>query len=690
MSSRFLCPALMSLVFLCGMEASGQKQSASAPIKRALIIAIGDYRPSTGWSRINSQNDVPLVKGALVRIGFQEQHIAVLTDTAATREGILKALADLASRTGKGDMIAIHVSAHGQQISDNNSPPEEADGYDEAIIAYGAPSGDRYVAKTRGTSAYDGSRHLRDEDFGNAINAIRIKSGKNGHVLVTLDACHSGTGTRGSSIARGGEPPYDLQGTPPPQSTETDKGGFGLEVESRDGLAKFVVISGALAAEVNYETKNDTGVGVGSLSYCYSKALPTLESKSTYRTLFAKLASEMADKAPKQTPQLEGDVDSEVFGNGFTPQPKFMKASKIIGARQVRVEAGTMMSVGVGTEVVVKSNLDGKLLAKGKVVEASGFDSTVELESDLTERKPVNLQVFVTSYATTQKKIRVSLDSVSNVALKDALTKSLNELGLVELAKKDQSELNVSDAATRSNLVVNINSTAYGSRLMNKPVSGTDVNKVTKDLTDLVQNYAQGQMFKSLDLRDDNFKVVIRIIPLKPGGKSLADTLDYRTFLDKGNVLNLPDGSWGIVEARNLGTKKAYFNIVDLEPNGKINPVYPPIDRKTGLLREQPEVFMLEPGQTLPFICCPFSVSPPYGNEIHKVFATGAPFDLSSTINTRGAEVGTRGKAQSPLEKLMGKSFEKVSTRGTDAEAVNVEEMGTNTFEYVFKIVKKN
>jgi len=55
-------------------------------VKRALIIAIGDYPDSLGWGKISSTNDVPLIKRALEGQDFREQNITIITDRQATNQ----------------------------------------------------------------------------------------------------------------------------------------------------------------------------------------------------------------------------------------------------------------------------------------------------------------------------------------------------------------------------------------------------------------------------------------------------------------------------------------------------------------------------------------------------------------------------------------------------------------------------
>src|SRR6185436_1140739 len=74
------------------------------------------------------------------------------------------------------------------------SRKDETDGYDEALVPYDA--GMRFDPVTN-----NGSHHLRDDELGDKLRQLRKKIGNTGSLLVLLDACHSGTATRGQAIA---------------------------------------------------------------------------------------------------------------------------------------------------------------------------------------------------------------------------------------------------------------------------------------------------------------------------------------------------------------------------------------------------------------------------------------------------------------------------------------------------------
>ena len=677
----------------------------SEPNKLALIIAIGAYNTmETGWAQISSQNDVDIIKGSLEKIGFKD--IGVLSDANADKKGILAALKALEAKAKPGDMVVIHLSSHGQQIADDNN--DEVDGYDEAVVAFGAPvSNAKYRAsqRSRGTDLqYDGSLHLRDEEFGDAIASIRAKvysnvPEKNGQVLVIMDSCHSGTGTRGESAKkRGGEEPLVPDGWVAKGGSKPDEdGGFGImseNIKSRgDGssLGKFVLVSGASAEEVNYETEDDAGKGFGSLSYCFSKAIVELQKGSSYRQLFSKIQSEMAERAPKQAPQIEGDVDQEVFGGSFTAQEKYFTITQLVDDRHMKISGGKLMGIEVGTPIAVEKNgtskasKDGKSLAIGKVSKAGSLEATVELESSLALKNKIDGWVFVTGQSIPDIKVKVSLAGVTDQQLKTSLEKSIKEIGMAEISS-DKPDLTVQQAATRgSSFNLDIIDAAYNSKLIETAVSGQDADKVVEGVTNTIQNYAQGKMFKALDLKDDEYRVEItRIIPVKAGSKDIADTLDMKSIMNKGNAIEIVEKSYVFLELTNRSEKIAYFNVIDLQPDGKINPLLPKV--KDGAVQPPIQELVLKP-LSKKVIKYPIYITKPFGNEIFKVVATGVPFDLASAINTKGANVGTRGSFN-PIEKLMGKSFNKGYSRGAEPEFEGGD-MGTNTSEFTFKIVEK-
>ena len=165
-----------------------------AQTKRALVIGLGQQQDKA-WNKINGDKDVPLVQGMLKSAGFKS--VTTLVNRQATKIGIVGAFKRLTVSCKQGDVVYIHYSGHGQQMTDVHN--DEKDGLDECWIPY-----DAY---RKASATYHGEKHLTDDELNVYLNAIRNKIGANGKLLVVIDACHSGDGTRGDNdeVVRGVE-----------------------------------------------------------------------------------------------------------------------------------------------------------------------------------------------------------------------------------------------------------------------------------------------------------------------------------------------------------------------------------------------------------------------------------------------------------------------------------------------------
>lgn len=155
--------------------------------KRALIIGVGDYPQASGWVSITGDKDIALVQETLLSNGFTLNNIVSLINSQANHSAIIYAIESLIESSQKGDVVYIHFSGHGQQITDING--DEPTGFDEAWIPY-----DAYKKYRKGV--YEGQNHLVDDELNALLHRLRAKVGQQGRIIVIADACHSGGGSR--------------------------------------------------------------------------------------------------------------------------------------------------------------------------------------------------------------------------------------------------------------------------------------------------------------------------------------------------------------------------------------------------------------------------------------------------------------------------------------------------------------
>ena len=277
----------------------------TAQIKRALVIGLGDQQDKA-WNKINGDKDVPFVQAMLKNAGFKS--VTTLVNRQATKVGIVRAFKRMTASCKQGDVVYIHYSGHGQQMTDVHN--DEKDGLDECWIPYDACR--------KASATYHGEKHLTDDELNVYLNAIRNKIGAKGKLLVVIDACHSGDGTRGEDdeIVRGVEDTLVVDSQNARGLYETfeaiksffmgDNGKENIINTKAKPLAeRWITISACRSDQVNFEMKKPA---VGKLTY----ALWTEQKKSEkvsneeFMKRIRKFVNRNTNSRPQQ-PEMTGE-----------------------------------------------------------------------------------------------------------------------------------------------------------------------------------------------------------------------------------------------------------------------------------------------------------------------------------------------------------------------------------------------
>jgi hypothetical protein len=275
--------------------------------KWALLIGINRYPLFAPRGQLNGcVNDVQVMRQTLIgSFKFPEEHITLLADEQATRVGILTAMGGLVERVGQDDIVVVHYSGHGSQMTDVEG--DEADGLDETIVPHDS-----------GRVPHE-NRDIKDDEIYLWLQKLTAKTSA---VTLIFDCCHSGTITRDAFgeemrwVEADLRPPEELPPSPVPPdvrvalSTSRDLGPSGwLPLGER-----YVLIAGCRSEERSYEIEEPAGVRHGALTYFLTQELLQAEPGTTYRDLFEVVAPRVTSRLSNQHPQLEGARDLEVFG----------------------------------------------------------------------------------------------------------------------------------------------------------------------------------------------------------------------------------------------------------------------------------------------------------------------------------------------------------------------------------------
>jgi hypothetical protein len=653
--------------------------TAAAPPKKALLVAVGNYPFETGWKKISSLNDIVLLRKALAKQGFSEPDIHELTDEAATKQGILDAIRQYLIQTAQpGGVAFFHFSGHGQQVADDNG--DELDGYDEALVPINSPL-------VFNPGVYEGENLIRDEELGALLDEVRRKLGPTGHLTVVLDACHSGTGTRGSGIARGStekmaSPAY-IAGN---GKSGKEKGNLDETAKDERNLAPMVSFFGAAQHQLNFEAKDEEDRGVGSLSYALCKKLSAASKNTTYRGLFEQVKTEMSIIAPTQNPQVEGPLDQELMGGQLLGVPEFLRVVGWNDPSSVTLEGGWLQGIHEGTVVgfflpETRSIAGITPMGKGKVTYADATTCTVALESEVEQETAKSAWVFI---------LEQSFGDLS-ISFRNALPEGHPVLPILR-SKLEKTPV-VQEATTAADLELTFSDEASRGGALQLLTNGGMVvttfqeNLRSEILADRIlqqmMNVAQVRFLKSLEMESSLLPLTFKIIPIQydPQTKQYLGDLPIKERMDANGNFRLKVGDGFRVEVTNHGFRPAYFTLLDIQPDNVMNVLMP----SQWNPRETAAEFVVEAGSTLVLPAKYYKkIEPPLGTEVFKLIATDQPIDLRTVTKSRGQ---TRSASQNPFEKLLADSFfsDGTASRGGGSLSMSATEVHVETFTFVIE-----
>lgn len=256
-------------------------QTMKSVMKRALVIGLGQQKDEN-WGKINGDKDVPYVHKMLKNAGYKD--IRTLINKQATKAGIVSAFKLLTSSCRKGDIVYVHFSGHGQQVTDVNGD-EWPDSLDEAWIPY-----DAYLIYGKNDR---GEKHLIDDEINLLLMAIKNKIGDDGKLLVVVDACHSGDSSRGDDddddevVTRGVWNEFVIP--------------VNRKMKSKKAPERWLTLSACKDFQLNQEIKNPQ---VGKLTY----ALYMISQKKEVNLKNIEIFMDQYRARLPQTPVLSGET----------------------------------------------------------------------------------------------------------------------------------------------------------------------------------------------------------------------------------------------------------------------------------------------------------------------------------------------------------------------------------------------
>ena len=280
--------------------------------KLALLVGINDYSADIGALN-GCVNDVMLQKQLLThRFGFNPQDILTLTDSQATRQGILTAFEKhLINQAKPGDTVVFHFSGHGGRVED----PDKDSPYGKNSTLIPIDSG------------YNSDGKVVQDIMGRTLFLLMYAL-KTDNVTVVLDSCHSGGAKRGNFVVRSRNSSQVLQISPKEIEYQNQwlkrlnlprKEFIRLR---RENIAKGVVIASAKPEQLALDASFDD-FSAGAFTYLFTQYLwqqPQNQSVKRIVVDVSRSTNIYSDrKGYNQIPELETNTKQPNPPLYFTP-----------------------------------------------------------------------------------------------------------------------------------------------------------------------------------------------------------------------------------------------------------------------------------------------------------------------------------------------------------------------------------
>ena len=321
---------LIALTSLCWSWAGGSRAEEVSPRGRALLIGCTKYdhlEPSLHLQ--GPANDVEMMNELLIqRFGFPSERIVLLTESSGkqelrpTRVNIEREFVRLGQEAVAGEPVVVFLAGHGSQQPDVKPSPDdpEPDGLDELFLPADVKAWDGRIGQVPNA--------IIDDELRTWLSAIEQR-----HCAVTVivDACHSGTMTRGIGERVRQIPPgvlvpltelskakKDYARPQLPDGGELTRGS--RQLDAILDIPSVVAIYAAQSSEVTVErllpAEGPDRKPHGLLTYTLCQILSRSTQPMTCRELVRQIQTQYAGLGRSSpTPMIEGKVkDRELFG----------------------------------------------------------------------------------------------------------------------------------------------------------------------------------------------------------------------------------------------------------------------------------------------------------------------------------------------------------------------------------------
>lgn len=348
------------------MQYAWDRQGAPVDRVYALLVGIDAYQAPVP-ELLGCVNDVTDAQRYLLDAGVPQGQVRTLIDGAATKSAVVDVFREHLGQAGPGDSVLFWYTGHG-----STAPVLPAGWHLES-------SGTTMQTLVCADSRSPGGADLLDKELSLLIREVAARGP---HVVVVLDCCHSGSGTRTLPSTRARHTPAAAV-APEPAAMLPGV----LEMLAAGGAPTapdHVLLSACLDGQRAFERPGPDGEPRGVFSLGLLTELRRAGAPRTYRELTTAVLSFVENQVEAQTPGLypatEPIVDQPFLGGQVRPPVADMAMREVHGQWIIDVGSAHGMPAGDGSaRVAVHGSLpplEARLVAVGparSVVEPVGW-----------------------------------------------------------------------------------------------------------------------------------------------------------------------------------------------------------------------------------------------------------------------------------------------------------------------------
>lgn len=336
----------------------------------ALVIGIDTYRWMPSWNLQGASRDAEAVADQLsTRWGFPARQVSLLTNEAATEQGIRQGMTWLEGRVRRDDLAVIYFSGHGSYRPDPASLTRRADGREKTLVPSDSDRNPHRPTRHRDVGGDDLHAWLQ--------RLCQITR----YVTVILDCCHSGALTRDvsnelprciASQVSQGDLPHRLT-----QAAETPSGWFPTG-------GSYTLIAACRSDQTALEMPVDgpDGESRGVMTHFLLGRLERATSQTTYQDLVDQVALDISThfekrsegdalpSLPVQEIQLEGERHRVVFDRPVLETMPYLEVLERLDDGSLSLAGGEAHGLRPGSQLAVFS-----MGAKGDTADAPDQDA---------------------------------------------------------------------------------------------------------------------------------------------------------------------------------------------------------------------------------------------------------------------------------------------------------------------------